>query len=297
MTQGFPGCLQSQMRLKADLQLVLTTILWGTAFVALRVAAGHGTVFFLNGTRFILGGLLLLPWTKLKGVFNLKNFLYVGLAGVSLYAAAAFQQTGLAYTTASNAGFITSLAVVIVPLILWMFWGERPSMVLGVAVLMAILGGFLLSSAGTYRVNPGDFLILVGSIFWALQVVVVGKFQGQMEALPFAVGQYMVCGILNLITGGFFERPSQADMLFVLPVILYTAIFSVAIGFTLQVIGQKHTPATDAALILSLEAVFTAFFGWLFLHESLRPIQLVGCGIILLAVILVQVRNRNIPPG
>lgn len=283
------------MRLKADLLLVLTTLLWGTAFVVLRVAAGHGTVFFLNGTRFLLGGLLLLPLTKLKGVFNPKNIPYVGLAGLSLYAAAAFQQAGMAYTTASNAGFITSLAVVIVPFILWVFWGERPSLVLVIAVLLAIPGGFLLSTAGTFRINPGDLLILVGSFFWALQVVVVGKSQGQLDALPFALGQYLVCGIFNLITGVFFERPSRADMVFVLPAIVYTAVFSVAIGFTLQVIGQKHTPASDAAIILSLEAVFTAFFGWLILHESLLPVQLIGCGIILSAVILVQIKREKIP--
>lgn len=282
------------MRLKADLLLVLVTLLWGTAFVVLRVAAGHGTVFFLNGTRFLLGGLLLLPLTKLKGVFNRKNIPYVGLAGLSLYAAAGFQQAGMAYTTASNAAFITSLSVVIVPFILWGVWHERPSLVLGVAVLMAILGGYLLSTSGTFRINPGDLLILIGSFFWATQVVVVGKSQGQMDVLPFALGQYLVCGIFNVITGIFFERPSRANMVFVLPAIVYTAVFSVAIGFTLQVIGQKHTPAADAALILSLESVFTAFFGWLILHESLHPVQVVGCGIILSAVILVQIINGRL---
>jgi drug/metabolite transporter (DMT)-like permease len=283
------------MRLKADLLLLFVTLLWGTAFVAMRVAAGHGTVFFLNGSRFFLGGLLLLPFTKFKGVFNRKNIPLVGLAGLSLYTAAAFQQAGLASTTAGNGGFITSLYVVIVPLILWVVWRERPSLVMGIAVCMAITGGFLLSTAGTFRVNPGDLLIFVGSFFWALHVVVVGKSQGHIDALPFALGQYLVCGVFNLVTGAFFERPSRADLLFVMPAVLYTAVFSIAIGFTLQVIGQKHTPATDAALILSLESVFAAFFGWLILRESLHPVQVVGCGIILLAVILVQINNGKIP--
>jgi drug/metabolite transporter (DMT)-like permease len=283
------------MRLKADLLLLFVTLLWGTAFVAMRIAAGHGTVFFLNGARFLLGGLLLLPFTRLKGVFNRKNISFVGLAGLSLYTAAAFQQAGLASTTAGNGGFITSLYVVIVPLILWALWRERPSLVLGIAVSLAIIGGFLLSTAGTFRINPGDLLIFVGSFFWALHVVLVGKSQGRIDALPFAFGQYLVCGMLNLVTGAFFERPSRADMLFVLPAILYTAVFSIAIGFTLQVIGQKHTPAADAALILSLESVFTAFFGWLILHELLRPVQVIGCGIILLAVTLVQIKNGKIP--
>jgi drug/metabolite transporter (DMT)-like permease len=280
------------MRIKADLQLLVTTVIWGTAFVALRIAAGHGTVFFMNAARFLLGGLLLLPWTRFKGVFDRKNFLYVGLAGFSLYAATAFQQAGLAYTTASNAAFITSLSVVMVPFILWVVWHERPPLVLGIAVLLAIAGGFLLSTAGTFRFNPGDLLVFVATFFWALQVVVVGKSQKRMDSLPFAVGQYLICGILNLISGAFFERPSRADLIFVLPVILYTAVFSVAIAFTLQVVAQRHTPATDAAVILSLEAIFTALFGWWILHESLIPVQLLGCGIILFAVVLVQVNHR-----
>jgi len=285
------------MRLKADLLLLIVTLIWGTAFVAMRIAAGHGTIFFLNGSRFLLGGLLLLPFTKLKGVYNRKNLPMVGLAGLSLYTGATFQQAGLASTTAGNGAFITSLYVVIVPLILWAFWRERPSLVLGVAVSMAIAGGFLLSTAGTFRVNRGDALIFVGSFFWALHVVVVGKSQGYIDALPFALGQYLVCGIFNLITGALVERPLPADLLFVLPAVLYTGVFSIAIGFTLQVVAQKHTPASDAALIMSLEGVFTAFFGWLILHESLRPVQIIGCGIILLAVILAQTKNGKIPPA
>jgi drug/metabolite transporter (DMT)-like permease len=102
--------------------------------------------------------------------------------------------------------------------------------------------------------------------------------QGRNDALPFAVGLYLVCGLVNLITGGFFERPAYSNLVFVLPA---------AIAFTLQVIAQKHTPATDASLILSLEAVFTAFFGRLILHRLLFPVQILGCGIILSAVILV----------
>jgi drug/metabolite transporter (DMT)-like permease len=124
---------------------------------------------------------------------------------------------------------------------------------------------------------------------------VVGKGQPHIEPLPFAIGQYAVCGLLNLIVGPFIERPTLAQLSFVLPTILYTAVFSVAIGFTLQVFAQKYTPPTDASLIMSLEGVFAAFFGWLILHESLRPVQLIGCAAIFAAVILVQIRNGKIP--
>ena len=282
------------MRLKADLTLLFVTILWGSAFVAMRVAAGHGTVFYLNGLRFLLGALLLLPFVKFKYAFKRSNLLYVCIAGFALFMGVGFQQAGLSTTTAGNGGFITSLYVVIVPILLWIFWKEPPAWLTGVAVLLAVAGGFLLSTGGSFQMKPGDLLILIGSLFWALHVIIVGKAQGKIEALPFAFGQFAVCAMLNLITGAFFEHPTRADMLAVLPAILYTGVFSIAVGFTLQVLAQKHTPTNDAALIMSLESVFAVAFGWLFLRETLIPIQILGCVLILAAVVLVQVRNGTI---
>ena len=279
------------MRLKADLTLLFVTILWGSAFAVMRLAAAHGSVFILNGLRFLLGALLLLPFAKLRGAFNRANLVYVGLAGFALYVAVSLQQAGLATTTAGNGGFITSLYVVIVPLLLWVFWKDRPSPLTGVSVLMAITGGYLLSTAGRFQVKSGDILIFISTLFWALHVVIVSKVQGKMEALPFALGQFSVCAALNLVTGLFLEHPSQADMLAVLPAILYTGLFSIAIGFTLQVVAQKHTPANDAALIMSLESVFAVLFGWALLRETLLPVQSLGCILILAAVALVQIKN------
>ncbi len=279
------------MRVKADLTLVLVTVIWGSAFAVMRVAAGHGSIFILNGLRFILGGVLLLPFASLKKAFNRETLVYVVLAGFALYVGVGLQQAGMVTTTAGKAGFITSLNVVIVPLILWGAWKERPARITWAAVGMAIAGAYLLSAGGSFKIQAGDVLIFIGSFFWALHIVVVSKVQGKMPARSFALGQFVVCGLLNLVSGIFVEHPALADMLAIIPAILYTGIFSIAIAFTLQVMAQKHTPANDAALIMSMESVFAVLFGWLFLRESLLPVQIAGCIFILAAVVLVQIKN------
>lgn len=279
------------MRLKADLQLLLVSVIWGIAFVVMRVAAGYHSIFLLNGVRFLLGGLLLIPLVRFRDAYRRDNLLVVFLGGFSLYAALSLQQAGLTTTTAANAGFITCLYVIIIPLVLWLFWKERPSAVIFAAIPLAIGGGYLLSTGGRLHLKAGDLLIFISSFFWAMHVIVVAKSQGRITPLPFAFGQYLVCSLLCLLTGVWFEHPSQADWIAMLPAILYTGVFSIALGFTLQVYAQKHTPANDTVVILSMQAVFAAVFGWLLIKEPLMPVQIAGSFLILVSVLLVQFKN------
>lgn len=279
-------------RLKADLTLLLVTVFWGTAFAVFRIALEHNVVHYLNGLRLLLGAALLFPlalWQKES--VEKAQFPIILLTGVVLFFACGLQMIGLVTTSAGNAGFITSLYVVIVPFFLWLGWGEKPSFLLLVAVVLAILGGFLLSTGGSLRLMTGDLWVGASSLFWALHVIIVGRFAKRLPPLSYASGQFFVAGVLSLLVGAFLEHPSQADFLAILPSAVYTGIFSVAVGFTLQVMAQKHTPPGDAALILSLESVFAAFFGWLFVGEVLLPVQLLGCGLILAAVILAQAKE------
>lgn len=278
------------MRLKADLTLLLVALVWGSAFAAQRIIGEMGNVFLFNGLRFLLGALLLWPFLRGKPSLDRSGWKWVFIAGAVLFVASALQQAGLVYTTAGNAGFITSLYVVLVPIVLFFGWKERPFWTQIVAVFLAIGGGYLLSTGGEFHIQSGDLLELAGALFWAFHVVVLGKFASRYDALRFSAGQFLVSGMLNLGVGAFTESIPMAQIWLFVGALLYTAIFSVGVGYTLQVWAQRHTPPTDAAILLSLEAVFAVLFGWLVLGEVLSPIQTLGCGLIFVAVLLAQIQ-------
>jgi drug/metabolite transporter (DMT)-like permease len=282
-------------RLKADLTLLLVAAIWGSAFAAQRVAAGHIGACLFNGSRFLLAGGLLLPLVRFRLKMGRRQRLWAGLAGGLLCGASVLQQAGLQWTTAGNAGFITGLYVVFVPLILLLVWRQRLRWTVWAAALLAVAGMFLLSAGGRLRLAPGDGLELAGAGLWAAHVIVVGRAMQEMEALPFAIGQYWVAGTLNLLIGLGLEWQTLPGMAAVWWAVVYVGIFSVAVGYTLQARAQKHAPPTDAALILSLEAVFAALFGYLLLGETLRPEQLLGCGLILAAILLAQFKPAPAP--
>jgi drug/metabolite transporter (DMT)-like permease len=159
------------------------------------------------------------------------------------------------------------------------------------AVLGAALGVFFLSTAGSFKVQPGDGLELIGSVFWALHFVILGKFASKYEPISFAAGHFLVSGLLNLLMGLILEDPGQLMLLPVVGAVAYRAILSIGVGYTLQVWGQRHTPPTDAALILSMEAIFAVIAAWIILNQILLPIQVVGCGIILISVLFSQMKG------
>lgn len=272
--------------------LLFAAILWGSAFSAQRVAAQHIGVHLFNGLRFLTGTLVLLPLLlrrRSAGLGGKKGFHPgVVLAGVLIFAGSTFQQAGLRQTTAANAGFITGLYVVIVPLVLF-FGRKRALPVTGwISSLIATVGLFLLSTGGRFSLAPGDSLELIGAFLFALHVLTIGRLVRTTDVLVISIGQYLVCGALSLGTSFFFETNNMAALSGVWWTIAYTGIASIALGYTLQVAGQSEAPPVDAAILLSSEAVFAAVFGWILLGEGLSPLQMAGSGLLLAAMLLVQ---------
>ena len=285
------------MRLKADLTLFAISIIWGSAFVAQRVAGQVGSVYIFNGVRYLLAALVVLPFAyrsfRASGPaqnISSSQYKWMIIAGFFLFIGSALQQAGVKYTTAGNAGFITSLYVVFIPILLFLFFGEKPHWVFVLAVLIAVAGAFLLSTGGSFEVRFGDLLEVIGAFFWAFHVIILGKYAHQFESMTFSVGQLAVCGLLNLLLGFVFEPMPLFDgrLLFAIG---YTALLSLGLCYTLQIWAQKHTPPADAALILGLEAVFAVISGWLILGERLAALQALGAVMIFSAVILSQFKE------
>lgn len=279
------------MRLKADLLLFMVAIIWGTAFVAQGIAGQYKVAYLFNGVSFMLAALILIPFIPHGKKLSAEQWKWMLIAGLLLFAATAMQQVGLLYTKVANASFLTSLYAVFTPFLLWLGFRERPHRLDMVAVTLAGIGAFMLSTSGKFEAQPGDLIELVGSVFWALHFVVLGKFASKFESISFASGHFFISGFINFGFGLFIEDISILAALPLLGAILYRATLSIGIGYTLQVWGQKHTPPTDAALILGLEAVFAVLAAWILLDQTLVFVQILGCILIFVAVLISQLKS------
>ena len=284
------------MRLKADLLLFMVAIIWGTAFVAQGIAGQYKVAYLFNGVSFMLAAVILIPFIPKEtrqAKISKDQWKWMFVAGIILCIATALQQVGLLYTKVANASFLTSLYAVFTPFMLWIGFRERPHRLDMIAVTFAGFGAFLLSTSGRFEIQPGDSIELIGSFFWASHFVVLGKFASKFESVSFAAGHFFISGFINFSIGLFVEDISILTALPLLGAILYRATLSIGIGYTLQVWGQKHTPPTDAALVLSLEGVFAVVAAWILLDQTLLSVQVVGCILILIAVVFSQFKAWN----
>lgn len=281
---------------KSDALLLLTAAIWGFAFVAQRMGMDHVGPFTYSGVRFALGALTLAP-LLLAGRRSSDDFFapmssreFVcggGLLGGVLFAAVSLQQMSLLYTTAGKAGFITGLYVVIVP-ILGLFWGQRPSAGTWAGAGLAAAGLYLLSVTADFRIEYGDGLVLASAFFWGLQVLMVAWLSPRTRPVSLAFYQFSVCALLSLIGAVLFESWRWAAVAAAAGPILYGGVLSVGVAYTLQVVAQRDAHPAHASILMSLEAVFAVFGGWMLLGETLSQRGLAGCALMLAGMLLSQ---------
>lgn len=285
--------------------LFLTALIWGTAFVAQRMGSEYVEPFTYLAWRSWAAVLFLAPLVRVmdhfsdrRGIDNRRpktvsdrRLLIVGgcLSGFMLWAACAAQQIGIAHTTASKAGFITALYVVIVPL-LSIFIRKRPSVQIWACVALALIGLYLLCmKTASFRLEYGDAWELACAFFFAVEILLVSYYCSRVDPVRLSFVQFLVVAILSTILMLLIEHPTVDGLRLALPSILYAGIFSSGIAFTLQIIGQVGVNATVASLVMSLESVFSALSGWLILHERMSPRELSGAALMFLAIALSQI--------
>ncbi len=294
--------------LKSDLLFLLSATIWGFAFVAQRVGMDHVGPFTFNGIRFFLGAMVLVPFIYRRRknqprihegsrrVHAKRLIFYGSLAGLTIFAGASLQQVGLVYTTAGKAGFITGLYVVIVP-IMGLLWGQRTNAGTWGGALMAAAGMYLLSVNEDFTVSFGDLLELIGAVFWACHIHLIGWLSPKTDSLRLAFIQFMVCAAASLATAVVVETAGVADVVAAALPILYGGALSVGVAYTLQVVAQRHAHPAHAAILLSLEAVFAAVGGWLILDEVMSGRGMVGCSLMFTGMLVSQLYGLMVKRG
>lgn len=295
MTTTIQSNPRGKTALKYELLLLLMSMIWGSTFVAQQIGMekGLGPMTF-NGLRFALGCLSLIPvilWRKktIAPVDAALPFPYKGslFAGLFLFAAASFQQIGLQYTSSANSGFITGFYILFVPLI-GLFLGHKAPKSLWVAILVCLIGFYLLSVTGNFRVSKGDALTLICAVLWAFQILVIDNVASKGDPLQIACLQFALCAGLSLVSGLFFEHTTFTQIKAASGAIAYAGFMSVGIAFTLQVVCQKRCPPAPAAIIMSLESVFAAIAGYFVLNQTLTNRAILGCCLIFAGVLIAQ---------
>ncbi len=287
--------------IRAVFILLLTAAIWGFAFVAQRVGMDHVGAFTFNGIRFALGSISLLPviyfFDRKEKSENeeldadFKTTLKAGMmAGSVLFLAASFQQVGLIYTTAGKAGFITSLYIVLVP-ILGIFLKQKTHVTTWIGAITAAVGLYFLSINEDFTIQFGDLLQTIGAFFWASHILLIDRFVKNVDAIKLSSAQFATCSVLSLITAFIFEDVNLAGIVDALVPLLYGGIMSAGVAYTLQAVGQKHAKPSHAAIALSMEAVFAALGGMLLLNETLPLRGYLGCALMLAGMLITQAEN------
>ena len=314
--------MKAQMRthkVRNTIFLFLTAMIWGAAFVAQSVSMDYIGPFTFICLRSVIGGLFLIPVIividsirkksqdeninaegletdlykikmeeKQRLSWKNKRLLESGIVcGIFLFLANCFQQTGIQYTTVGKAGFITTFYIIIVPLI-GLFFKKYCGILTWIGVVIALAGLYFLCITQKLTIQRGDALVLCCSVLYAGQILAIDYYNPFVDGVKMSCIQFLTGGILGAVFMFIFENPDMAMILSAAGPILYTGIMSTGVGYTLQIVGQKGMNPTVAALILSLESVFSALSGYLFLHQILTTRELIGCALMFIAIVLAQ---------
>ena len=277
---------------------IITTFIWGTAFIAQDTGMDNIGPLTFNAARFSVGFVTVLPIAfllergKINENINLNKklfFKYLFLMSLSLFLGTYLQQTSLLFTNVANAAFFTVFYVPLVPIILFIIYKTKVHWSIWPSILLCVIGVYFLSDFSNSEILLGDSLVILCSVFWALHIIFAGKFMEKFNIpIFFAALQAFLVGVYSLSSALVFEEVNLSNILLENYSIIYAGFFSGGIAFTLQMFAQKNIEEAPAAIIYSLEGVFAALAGWIILNQILDLNNILGCFLILIAVILSQ---------
>lgn len=289
---------------KGQLCLLLAAVIWGSAFIFQKMGMDHIGPFTFGIFRFVLGSLALLPVIWVYGKINSRKplelqkeitpwgdkTLLIGsfLCGAANFIAGSLQQIGIVYTTAGKAGFITSLDIVIVPIFM-LFLRQKIARTTWLGIAIAMVGVWLLCVTEEFSIAKGDAYVMGCAIAYSFQILLIDHYAERVDVLKLSFMQFFIAGIMSIPAALLTETIVLQDIIACAGPILYVAFLEVSIAFTLQVVGQRYTSPAIAAIIMSLESVFAAVCGALFLQETMTGRELAGCIIMFAAFIISQI--------
>ena len=289
-------------RMKNNILLVLTALIWGCAFVAQSVGMDFVGPFTFNMARFLIGAIVLLPviWfmdrqrkTGAEKGAGQKTLIIGGICcGTALAVASTLQQWGILFTTVGKAGFITAMYIVIVPL-LGIFIGKKVRPLIIGCVAIAVVGFYFLCMTESLRLGLGDFLVLLCAIAFSIHILVIDHFSPKVDGVKMSAIQFLTAAIISAVPTLLWEQPVFTEILQAWQPVLYAGVMSCGVAYTLQIIAQKNADPTVASLLLSLESVFSVLAGWVLLGQGLSLKELFGCVLIFCAIILAQLPEKK----
>ena len=301
---------------RSNLLLLMTAIIWGSAFIAQSKGADVIGPFTFNTVRYALAVVALLPviyiFSRKRNRGNTvdqdipkangtKTLIIGGIAtGIALFTASSLQQYAMAFTTAAKAGFITTLYVILVPIV-GIFLKKKIRPIIWFCALLAVIGLYLLSiKPGTFSISRGDFFVLLCALAFTGHILIIDYFSPKTDGVKLSCIQFAVVSIASFVAMMMTETFVLSEVLDAIIPLLYTGVLSSSVGYTCQIIAQKKADPVISSLILSLESVFAAIFGALILHESMSGREITGCAIMFVAIIIAQLpekKNRRLTDG
>lgn len=285
-------------QLRGSMLLLLTSMIWGAAFVAQSAGMDYIGPFTFNGLRMLMGAAVLLPFllkrrTGTPAAASERKTLLTGgiLCGIALFIGSTLQQIGIVDTTAGKAGFITAMYVVLVP-VMGVFVGHKQPWLVWLGVALSAVGMYFLCVHESLSLNQGDLMVLAGAVGFSFHILLIDRYSAHVDGVKLSCLQFFVAGVLGLVCMFLFETPQISQIFAAWLPLLYAGVFSCGVAYTLQILGQRDTDPTIASMILCLEAVFSVIFSWFLLGERLSAREIFGCVLIFAAILLAQLKGK-----